>query len=299
MKVYCVCRSHEHAKKIESPLQSTIVLSTAFFFVFASFMSIQALQNSLNIESGLGVKSLACLYSTSIVSSLLSPTFIKVFGGKLTVVGAFICHTIYTISNFYPRFYTLIPSSLLLGMATGPLWTAQNLYITASASRIAKKHNKDLMHVLNKHNGIFFSLTGLAFALGSIVSSVIFRHDINIYSNDNVTKLCGHIEPISPIEEPSSNSSHVMNLNLKPNSEFLLQLFSVYLGFDVIGVTITIILLPTLPLSDWIKKKSVLKSMYSMVSSLSNAKLLLFLPMPVAVGVQRFVLFSDFTRANK
>jgi hypothetical protein len=48
-------------------------------------------------------------------------------------------------------------------------------------------------------------------------------------------------------------------------------------------------LLPTLPLSDWIKKKSVLKSIYSMVSSLSNAKLLLFLPMPVAVGVQRFV----------
>jgi hypothetical protein len=54
-----------------------------------------------------------------------------------------------------------------------------------------------------------------------------------------------------------------------------------------------------LPLSDWIKKKSVLKSIYSMVSSLSNAKLLLFLPMPVAVAVQRFVLFSDFTRVNK
>jgi uncharacterized membrane protein YkgB len=184
-------------------------------------------------------------------------------------------------------------------MATGPLLTAQNLYITTSASRIAKKHNKDLVHVLDKHNGIFFSLTGLAFALGSIVSSVIFRHDINIYSNDNVTKLCGHIEPISPIEEPSSNSSHVMNLNLKPNSEFLPQLFSVYLGIDVIGVTITILVLPTLPFSDWIKKKSVLKSIYSMISSLSNVKLLLFLPMPVAVGVQRFVLFSDFTRVNK
>ena len=168
MKVFCVCRSHERAEKIESPLQSTIVISTAFFFVFASFMSIQALQNSLNIEAGLGVKSLACLYSTCIVSSLLSPTFIKVFGGKFTVVGAFICHTIYTLSNFYPRFYTLIPSSLLLGMATGPLLTAQNLYITTSASRIAKKHNKDLVHVLDKHNGIFFSLTGLAFALGSM-----------------------------------------------------------------------------------------------------------------------------------
>ena len=97
-------------------------------------MSIQALQSSLNIEAGLGVKSLACLYSTCIASSLLSSTFIKLFGGKLTVIGAFICHTIYTLSNFYTRFYTLIPSSLLLGMATGPLLTAQHVYITASAS---------------------------------------------------------------------------------------------------------------------------------------------------------------------
>ena len=100
-----------------------------------------------------------------------------------------------------------------------------------------------------------------------------------------------------PLKSPLT--SHVMNLNLKPNSEFLPQLFSVYLGIDVIGVTITILVLPTLPFSDWIKKKSVLKSIYSMISSLSNVKLLLFLPMPVAVGVQRFVLFSDFTRVNK
>jgi hypothetical protein len=64
------------------------------------------------------------------------------------------------------------------------------------------------------------------------------------------------------LEHASSLYCVASNLNLKPNSEFLLQLFSVYLGFDVIGVTITIILLPTLPLSDWIKKKSVLKSIY-------------------------------------
>jgi hypothetical protein len=90
------------------------------------------------------------------------------------------------------------PPNTLMKVGESKDDTIQVLY--KHASDFTPRPNKDLMHVLNKHNGIFFSLTGLAFALGSIVSSVIFRHDINIYSNDNVTKLCGHIEPISPIE---------------------------------------------------------------------------------------------------
>jgi hypothetical protein len=104
------------------------------------------------------------------------------------------------------------PPNTLMKVGESKDDTIQVLYKHASdftPRRIAKKHNKDLMHVLNKHNGIFFSLTGLAFALGSIVSSVIFRHDINIYSNDNVTKLCGHIEPISPATGIGRNSNNL------------------------------------------------------------------------------------------
>ncbi|XP_052073829.1 protein unc-93 homolog A-like [Mytilus californianus] len=294
MKIYCALRGGDKSDKIESPLQSTIVLSIAFFFVFSAFMSIQALQNSLNMEAGLGVKSLACLYSASIVSSLLAPFCIKVLGGKITVVAAFSCHSVYVMSNYYPRFYTLIPTSVLLGLATGPLWTAQNLFITASATRIAVKSNKNLKDVLNRHNGIFFSIQGMAFAIGSVVSSLIFHTDTTLASG-NVTKYCGTLECDSYTQPITSNISFISVT--RPSPQLLHQLFSVYLAFDIIGVVIAVLLLPTLPVSEWIKKKSALKSVYSMCSSLSNVKLVLFLPLTVMVNVQRFVLYADFTKA--
>ncbi|XP_063397546.1 protein unc-93 homolog A-like [Mytilus trossulus] len=294
MKIYCAFRGGVKSDKIESPLQSTIVISIAFFFVFSAFMSIQALQNSLNMEAGLGVKSLACLYSASIVSSLLAPFCIKVLGGKITVVAAFSCHAIYVMSNFYPRFYTLIPTSILLGLVTGPLWTAQNLFITASATRIAEKRKKNLKDVLNRHNGIFFSIHGVAFGIGSVVSSIIFHTDITLPSG-NVSKLCGILECDSYLQPNTSNISFISTN--RPSSQLLHQLFSVYLAFDMIGVVIAMVLLPTLPVSDWIKKKSALKSVYSMFSSLSNVKLVLFLPLTIMTSVQRFVLYADFTKA--
>ncbi|CAG2189239.1 unnamed protein product [Mytilus edulis] len=244
MKIYCAFRGGVKSDKIESPLQSTIVISIAFFFVFSAFMSIQALQNSLNMEAGLGVKSLACLYSASIVSSLLAPFCIKVLGGKITVVVAFSCHAIYVMSNFYPRFYTLIPTSILLGLVTGPLWTAQNLFITASATRIAEKRKKNLADVLNRHNGIFFSIHGVAFGIGSVVSSIIFHTDITLPSG-NVTKLCGILECDS-YRQPNTSNISFISTN-RPSPQLLHQLFSVYLAFDMIGVVIAIVLLPTLP----------------------------------------------------
>lgn len=292
MALHCVCHSSDTSGKIHNPLQSTIVISTSFFFVFSAFMSIQALQNSLNMEEGLGVKSLACLYSTSIVSSVLAPTVIKVLGGKLTTIAAFSCHTVYTLTNFYPTFYTLIPSSLLLGLATGPLWTSQNLYIAASATRISQKNNKELIYILNKHNGIFYSLMGIAFASGSIVSSVIFRHDL-ITETNNSTQFCG-----VQVCTEANLFNFTQNIPIsKPSSDLLIQLFSVYLAFDIIGIIITALFLPTLPVSDWTQKTSAVKSIYSMFSAMIDIKMILFLPLAFTVGLLRFVLYADYTRA--
>jgi hypothetical protein len=73
-----------------------------------------------------------------------------------------------------------------------------------------------------------------------------------------------------------------MNLNLKPNSEFLLQLFSVYLVFDVIGVTITIMLLPTLPLSGlW--QDEIKSYLFTLVKSENKTKRCT----PTATGIGR------------
>ena len=66
------------------------------------------------------------------VFGTLSPLVIRFLNAKRTLVIAFVCHLLYTLSNFYPTFPTLLTSSLLLGVAAGPMWTAQGLYCTAT-----------------------------------------------------------------------------------------------------------------------------------------------------------------------
>ena len=49
---------------------------------------------------------------------------------------------IYTLSNFYPHWYTLIPGSICLGLAFGPLWASLNVHITTVAIRFAPNLNE-------------------------------------------------------------------------------------------------------------------------------------------------------------
>ena len=67
----------------------------------------------------------------------LSPLVIRFLTAKRTLVVAFVCHLLYTASNFYPTFPTLLTSSLLLGAMAGPMWTAQGLYATATGMAYA------------------------------------------------------------------------------------------------------------------------------------------------------------------
>ena len=78
-----------------------------------------------------------CLYLVVSVFGSLSPMFIRFLNAKRTLVIAFVCHLLYTLSNFYPTFPTLLTSSLLLGIMAGPMWTAQGLYCTATGMAYA------------------------------------------------------------------------------------------------------------------------------------------------------------------
>ena len=61
---------------------------------------------------------------------------------------------IYTLSNFYPHWYTLIPGSICLGLALGPLWASLNVHITTVAIRFAPNLNETPGYVVALFTGI-------------------------------------------------------------------------------------------------------------------------------------------------
>ncbi|XP_035681662.1 protein unc-93 homolog A-like [Branchiostoma floridae] len=155
--------------------KNLIVLAVVFLVNFTAFRALQNLQSTLNSEAGLGVVSLSCVYASMVLSCLYAPFFIhKVGSCKWTVVVCFFGHILYTGSNFYPSWFTLIPSSILLGAISGPLWTAQITYLTSSAQEYAKLVQHDNTEGdIAKFNGVFYFIFELAGLSGNLISSLV------------------------------------------------------------------------------------------------------------------------------
>ena len=51
------------------------------------------------------------------------------------MVVCMVCYVAYIIAQFHPEFYTLIPSSLILGLGAAALWPAKCSYLTHIAHR--------------------------------------------------------------------------------------------------------------------------------------------------------------------
>nr|XP_030708693.1 protein unc-93 homolog A isoform X2 [Globicephala melas] len=160
---------------MESSLKNVLVLSFGFLLLFIAYGGLQSLQSSLYSEEGLGVAALSTLYGGMLLSSMfLPPILIKKLGCKWTIVIAMCCYVTFTLGNFYASWYTLIPTSILLGLGAAPLWSAQGTYLTTMGSTHAEKTGKLGKDVVSQYFGIFFLLYQTAGVFGNLTSSLVF-----------------------------------------------------------------------------------------------------------------------------
>ena len=97
-------------------LKNVVVVSFAFLLLFTSFQSLQNLQSSLNQEGNLGLISLITIYSSLILSCMfVPPAMIGRLGCKFTLAISMACYAAFIAANYYPRWYTLVFTSALLG----------------------------------------------------------------------------------------------------------------------------------------------------------------------------------------
>ncbi|XP_063297848.1 protein unc-93 homolog A-like [Pelobates fuscus] len=157
-------------------LKNILVIAFGYLLIYISFGGLQTLQSSLNSHGGLGVVSLSVIYGSQILSSVVfTPYVIRKLGCKWTVTISMCFYITYTLANFYPKWYTLIPTSVLVGLAGSPFWTAKCTYLTLSAQQRAQKENKVTMHIINQYFGIFFLIFQSARIWGNLLSSLILH----------------------------------------------------------------------------------------------------------------------------
>lgn len=69
--------------------------------------------------------------------------------------------------------YTLIPTSVLLGLGAAPLWSAQGTYLTIMGNLQAGKVGKLGKDVVNQYFGIFFLVFQSSGVWGNLISSLV------------------------------------------------------------------------------------------------------------------------------
>ncbi|XP_073483721.1 protein unc-93 homolog A isoform X2 [Aquarana catesbeiana] len=156
-------------------LKNVLVVSFGFLLLFTAFGGLQSLQSSLNADEGLGVASLSIIYGALILSSMfVPPIVIQKIGCKWTIVVSMCCYITYSLGNFYPSWYTLVPTSVILGFGGAPLWAAKCTYLTISGNRYAKSAEKEGKDIVNQYFGLFFLIFQSSGVWGNLISSLIF-----------------------------------------------------------------------------------------------------------------------------
>lgn len=145
--------------------------SISFMLVFSAFVGLQNLQSSLNRL--LGTTSLALIYIFFLLVGFVTPGVVRLLGTKNSLLFGYVCHLIYILTNYYPSFFTLVPSSVILGIGSGPLWAGLSTHLASIAVIVAPYIVEDFDALISKFTGLFFFIFQLTQILGNLVSSLV------------------------------------------------------------------------------------------------------------------------------
>ncbi|XP_052673889.1 protein unc-93 homolog A-like [Crassostrea angulata] len=291
MKICFGCKTTEKEVGISGrETWNVVIISLSFFAVFTAYLALQNLQSSLNQEDGLGVISLSCLYAFIIVSAILAPWIIKTLGIKISLLISWVSHILYTCSNFYPTFATLIPTSILLGLISGPLWTSQSVFISNNAYSASELNRADTHATLSRLNGIFFTFYELTQITGNLVSSFVLNKD-EYNMTSVITSTCGCND--CPITTSGNETSKIV----EPAAPTVYLMLSIFLAFDVLGFLCTAAFLPSIPKSEWAEQSNKKESFTACFSALQDPKLAFLLPFISIMAMEQAVLWTDFTKS--
>ncbi|XP_078261309.1 protein unc-93 homolog A isoform X3 [Rhinoraja longicauda] len=286
---------------IEKETKNVIVVSFGFLLLFTAYGGLQTVQSSLNSDEGLGLASLSVIYAALIVSSMfLPPIMIKYFGCKWTIVMSMCCYVTFSIGNFYPSWYTLIPTAVILGLGGAPLWSAKCTYLTICGNRYAAKFNKvaeNAENVVNHYFGIFFLIFQSSAVWGNLMSSLIFQYTSN---NGNITE--EHLSYCGAANCPAYDSIINENVTQTSHAASTIYLLSgIYTGVGVAGVIFVAIFLDQFDkqeVSEFKKQKiNMCTQFVATFTHLKDKRQILLIVMTMYSGFEQGFLAGDYTKA--
>ncbi|XP_053316255.1 protein unc-93 homolog A-like [Spea bombifrons] len=284
-----------------SHLKNIFVIAFGFLLIFIAFGGLQTLQSSLNPYEGMGAISLSVIYGSQIFSSVfITPFAIQKLGCKLTIVIAMCFYIICTLANFYPKWYTLIPTSVMVGLGGSPFWTAKCTYLTLSAKQYAEKMGKVKMHVINQYFGIFFLIFQSSRIWGNLISSLI----LNFAENEPLKYLnntnCGSSDFLAILIK-TGNTSSSEPMATKSQHFLMYVILGIYTGCGTLAVLLVACFLDPIDLQHKMDKSEPPRNIFThflvTLKHLQDKRQWLLIPLTMYSGIEQGFILSDYTQS--
>ncbi|KAK9887329.1 hypothetical protein WA026_021998 [Henosepilachna vigintioctopunctata] len=218
-------------------------------------------------------------------------------------------------AQFYPKFYTMIPGGLAVGLGGGPLWCAKCTYLTIISRAYSRITGVASEVIYPKFFGVFFMFYALSQVWGNLISSAVLSsgsaleaspiaeslHNFTTvlterppHFEDN--KICGADFCLAEVNKSS-------NPNLQKPDAAKIQLISgIYLSCMVLASVIVGFGLDSMKRYAREKKENAIgtsswKLLAVTCKHLSNPFQILLLPIMMFIGAEQAFIAAEYTIA--
>uniref|UniRef100_A0AAX7SME2 Unc-93 homolog B1, TLR signaling regulator n=1 Tax=Astatotilapia calliptera TaxID=8154 RepID=A0AAX7SME2_ASTCA len=242
-------------------IKNVVAASIGAMIVYSVYMGLLQMQLILHYDttyrevkySNLGLqdidqKMLMGINVTPIIGLLYTPLLIRFLGTKWMMFLASGIYALFVSTNYWERYYTLVPSAVAIGVAIVPLWASLGNYITRMAQQYYECVNYKEEHVQEQkklpkgacHSYIivFQSVFNIIFNLSFVFAEFPMAFVLNsVYLHDNShvlaqVKHCG--AKVTGLI-PGFNNTVLKKL---PSSMLLIKAESVLMGFAFLSMII-------------------------------------------------------------
>ncbi|KAK2575984.1 hypothetical protein KPH14_007345 [Odynerus spinipes] len=281
-------------------MKNILLIGTAFMVNFTAFMGASNLQSSINASQSLGTFTLAAIYGSLIFSNIFLPALvISWLGCKWTMSLAILTYVPFIASQFYPRFYTMIPGGLMVGLGGGPLWCAKCTYLTVVSEAYASVSDLAADVLVTRFFGLFFMFYQMAQVWGNLISSTVLSLG-NDKTGTNVTLNSSLVAEICGANFCGESSSTSENPNLeKPPIERIHLISGIYLALMILASLVIAFGVDSLSRYDRGRTGSAtgltgFKLLAVTLKLLKEKSQLLILPIIIFIGAEQAFLFADY-----
>ncbi|XP_074641990.1 protein unc-93 homolog A-like [Tubulanus polymorphus] len=280
-------------------MRGLLVLSISIMLMYTAYNTMQNLSSSLYSAGGLGLIALSSIYASGIVSCIFAPVAVGILKPTKTIFLCTVMFLIFITSHFYPKFYILVPGSLIVGLSIGPLWISQGFYLTTIAWDFAEGSGDLIGNVICNFNCIFTAFIQLSQLWGNVIMSTIFQ---GASDSENGTKVltCGawqcpsdllkNVASIQNITSEAQNASYgIPELNV-------LILLVILISLVVGAMLLVAFGLEQLDMSqsEGISHKDTVLATFRLMK---NSDMICILAVSFWTGSSLATLFGEFTQA--